>query len=262
MSQQSSSWRDGGGGSSSWRDGGGGSSSWKDHGGNDDDDGDDWNNWWSWRHDYGNEGDFQEEQQEEPEAPSGSREQKRKHPFNFAKYRRKIKRETQRECAYHESVRLAKIESKHEAEKKQMQEDFEKEIQDAKNESMRLNGVLEQKVKQRSDECNELMDEGERLQAQITRLTMMAASASTKASALEQELATALQEQVRKDEKLRKAERKQREYETAIRKWKVRVEDLKQQLQSVQVGSWGNQKCGMAGCNRSKALGSIAAVLF
>ena len=108
-------------------------------------------------------GDYQEEDEEEDNGPKpswwGSHQHwqyrqwgadaeeaempaKQKQPRNFAKYRRTIKRATERECAYYEAQRVAKTAERHEAEKKKMREQFEKELQDAKNESKRLNSAL------------------------------------------------------------------------------------------------------------------------
>ena len=169
----------------------------------------------------------------------------KKNPYNFAKYRRTIKRETQRECEYHAEQKRKKLVEEHAAETAGLKDSHEKEMNAAKEDFRRREAELEERLRKQATDIAEHLDRIEAMklelssqQREITRLLMAAASTAAKVESLQRELEQEGARGAELDQRLAEAEQLKRRYNFAIRKWQKKVADLKDQIAVLQVGSW------------------------
>ena len=169
----------------------------------------------------------------------------KKNPYNFAKYRRTIKRETQRECEFQAEQKRKKLVEQHAAETAALKDSHEKEMNAATQDFLRREAELGDRLQRQGEEIMEHLDRIEAMklelsqqQREITRLTMAAASTGSKVESLQRELEQESARGARLDERLAEAERLKRRYDFAIAKWQKKVNDLKDQIEVLKVGSW------------------------
>ena len=201
--------------------------------------------WWnsSWHHQYKEWGqqDVKDKKKsynkDDGKEEGGDGKKGRSQPYNFAKYRRRIRRETERELKFWFKKEKDQLEQTHVAEILEMEEERRKQQDDHEKEMNRLREEHEDRVRQLEARLGSLEQDVEAkqreivaLRREIARMTMLAASANTQISNLESEISQGNLTQQQTEAKLADARRQKRVYDNAIQKWQNRVANLKNEV--------------------------------